>query len=128
MSRAAGGPVGAAGPPLELADRLDRVRGTWADDDPLVLVFPGETQPVVAHVAGEWRYLSDSRHVPGVADRLDLEVATLRRGVPSVEPLSEHLERLVRRRFESPPAPNAADRPPGDGGRTADGRTREGRR
>ncbi|WP_254766051.1 hypothetical protein [Salinilacihabitans rarus] len=127
MSRAAGGPVGAARPPLELADRLDRVRGTWTDDEPLVLVFPGETQPVVAHVAGEWRYLSERRHVPGVADRLDLEVATLRRGVPSVEPLSEHLERLVRRRFESPPT-DVADRPPGDGGETAAERTSGGRR
>lgn len=83
-----------------LLARLDRVRGTWRDDDPRVLVFPGETTPVVAAVDGEWRYLSDRVDVPRVADDLDVEVATFRRGDPSVEALSDQADRFGRADFE----------------------------
>lgn len=86
-----------------LRRRLERVRGTWNDEEPLVLVFSGKTTPIVAHVAGEWRYLSDRLHRPRVADRLDLEVAAYRRGLPSVEPLSTHADRLAREAFEAVP-------------------------
>lgn len=86
-----------------LRRRLERVRGTWSDDDPLVLVFPGETVPVVAHVSGDWRYLSDRLERPRTTDRLNLEVAAYRRGLPSIEPLSAHAARFDRRDFESPP-------------------------
>jgi len=91
----------------EVADRdvvenlVDQIRGTWDDDDPLVMAFEdGESNPVVADVDGELRVLSSSIVFPREVDHEDVREALDRHGRPSVDHLSEHSDRFDRGTFE----------------------------
>lgn len=96
-------------------DRLERIRGTWNDDDPLVLAFQDDDagDPVVADVDGELRFLSSRLIYPRETGEGELTDAVDRHGLPEVTPLSEHEDRFDAGDFED----LAEDRLVTEGGR-----------
>lgn len=82
--------VGPAGTSMDVTWYRERIAGTWASGDPLVLAFAGDGSPVVAELDGELRYLSTHVDRPRRVDGRDLEKFMTVRGPPQVLSLSEH--------------------------------------
>jgi len=94
-----GGPSNRAGSDC-VDEYLDKIRGTWKDDDPDTLTFGYGSDPVIADVDGGLRVLSSNLIYPRRIDREAVIEAINKGGEPRVEPLSAHTNRFDREDFE----------------------------
>ena len=81
-------------------ESLERIRGTWGDDDPAVLAFDDASEPVVADVAGQLKYITAGHVGPSEIDREQCARLFELFGPPRVTPLSTHAHRFDRDIFE----------------------------
>ena len=81
---------------------LERIAGTWDDEDPLVLAFdhPESGEAVLADVDGDLRYLSSQLIYPAPADPEEFAEAVEIYGPPRVENLSTFSTRFDKSHFE----------------------------
>ncbi len=101
--RADGGTQPVAGSD-EVDDYLEKISGTWSDEDPEVLVFDQlDSRPVVAQVDGDLRCLNSGLVYPRQLSREGLIDAINEYGRPRADDLSNHEHRFDKSHFEDLP-------------------------